>query len=57
VQLQIVKHEKHFFVQQHVATWKHQKGIEKRKTFVWPHKVIFSEKQSYIFNCSGQKSK
>jgi len=30
----IVKHEERFFVEQHAATGKHQKGIEKRNIFV-----------------------
>jgi len=32
------------FVEQHVTTRKHQKGIEKRNIFAWSYKVIFSEK-------------
>jgi len=37
----IIKYEKCFFVEQHVATGKHQEGI-KKKYFVWSYKVILS---------------
>ena len=42
-----IKHEKRFYVEQHVETGKHQEGIEKRNIFVWSYKVIFKKNKSY----------